>query len=151
MTNISNPIKNPFVPENLAQAINPWSWWFEGNANQNQNGFINVTTYKSGNPKLEQKIVGEVAGYGMQLGIIEDIIEMMIGFLPKSQLTAEQVKIIERFRGMVEQIRAQKENDFAERYSMSSIDTFVEGLAELKNKDKVLYERITARLKEGLK
>lgn len=145
--------QNPLAPENLAQAINPWSWWFEGNANQNgnQNGFINITTsYKAKNPKLESRIVNEVAGYGMQLGIIEDLLEVMIGFLPKSQLTPEQQKTIEKFKDMTAKIRAEKDNALLEQYAGGGADRMVEDLQELKRKNPALYENVSARLRSIL-
>lgn len=143
-------MKNPFVPETLAQAINPWSWWFGTNANQNQNGFINVTTYKSGNPKLEQKIIGEVAGYGMQLGMIEDMIEMMIGFLPKSQLNEAQVKTIAKFKDMVAQIEAHKQQVRLEEFSAGGVERLIENLGKLKEQDPQLYDQVSQRLKSVL-
>lgn len=141
--------QNPLVPENLAQAINPWSWWFDTNVNQNQNGFINVTTYKSGNPKLEASIVNEVAGYGMQLGVIEDMIEMMIGFLPKSQLSPQQAQTIAKFKDMTARIAAHKEKNLLEHFSTDSVDDFVQDLKALKIKNPALYESIAKRLKRA--
>lgn len=140
----------PFVPETLAQAINPWSWWLSGSANQNQNGFINITTYKAKNPKLEQRIISEVAGYGMQLGIIEDMIAMMIGFLPKSQLAAEQKDTIAAFTKMMEEIKAHKDAARLEEFSAGGVDRLVEGLQALKRDDPALFDRVAARLRDAL-
>lgn len=137
-----------FVPENLAQAINPWSWWL--NASDNTNALININNIKSGNPKLEQKIVTEVAGYGMQLGVIEDMLDMMIGFLPKSQLTEEQKKIIERFKVMREDIRVHKEQDLLESFSVSSVDAFLGKLEQIRDSEPALYRTVKDRLKAGL-
>lgn len=137
-----------FVPENLAQAINPWSWWL--NASDNTNALVNINNIKSRNPKLEQKIVTEVAGYGMQLGIIEDMLELMIGFLPKSQLTEQQTKNIERFKKMRADISAHKERDLLEQFSASSVDEFLEKLEKIKASDPELYHAVKNRLKRGL-
>ena len=142
----NNPFQNPFVPESLSQAINPWSLWLEGSANQNQNGFINVTNYKSGNPKLEQKIVNEVAGYGMQLGIIEDMLEMMIGFLPKSKLTAEQQKTIECFQSMITDIKAHKEKSALDELGSNGIDGIISALETLKQSDPEAYGAAVKKL-----
>lgn len=149
---MSNLKKNLFTlaPEQLEQAINPWSWWFEGNANQNQNGFINITNYKSGNPTLEQKIVGQTAGYGMQLGIIEDAIDLMIGFLPKSQLTSEQRKVIERFKKMHAEIQEHKEQAALDEIGNNGIDGIVSALKTLKKSDPKAYEAAAKKLKDVL-
>ncbi len=145
-----NSFYHPFVPENLDQAINPWSWWFESSANQNQNGFINVTNYKSSNPQLEHKIVNEVAGYGMQLGIIEDMLEMMIDFLPKSKLTDEQKKTIERFQSMISEIKAHKEKSALDELGSNGIDGIISALETLKISDPDAYETAVRRLNEVL-
>lgn len=137
-----------FTPENLAQAINPWSWWL--NQSDNTNGFINVTNYKSGNPKLEQKIVGEVAGYGMQLGVVEDTIEMMMAFLPEHKITNAQRKTIEKFKNMVAEIKAAKEKALLEQMSAGGIEKFIDGLEELKKDRPELYARVSARLRQVL-
>lgn len=144
--------KKAFVPENLAQAINPWSWWIEGSANenQNQNGFINITNYKSGNPKLEQKIISETAGYGMQLSVIEDMIEMMIDFIPRSKISDGHQKTIQCFKDMVHEIHLQKEKDLLERFSAGSVDDLIDRLDRLKKDDPALYARVSDKLKSVL-
>jgi len=142
--------KRAFAPETLAQAINPWSWWLEGNANENQNGFINISNYKSNNPELEQKIVQETAGYGMQLDVIEETMEMMLGFIPKAKITEENAEQIKRFKDMTASIRKQKEKDLLERFSANSIEDLVERLDHLKSEDPALYEDVSKKLKSAL-
>ncbi|MGH1404826.1 MAG: hypothetical protein ACRBDL_11355 [Alphaproteobacteria bacterium] len=146
--------KNPFVPKSLEQAINPWSWWFDTafntHASDNQNGLINITTYKSANPSLEHKITHEVAGYGMQLDVLEETVEMMIGFLPKSKLTAEQKKTISRFEKMMSEIRTHKEAAAVEQIISGGLERLISNLEMLKDKDPALYDQVSGRLKEVL-
>ncbi len=146
--------KNPFVPENLAQAINPWSWWFDTvfntRASDNQNGLINITTYKSANPSLEHKIVHEVAGYGMQLDVIEETMDMMIDFLPKSKLSEEQQRIISEFQGMMAGIKARKDQAAIEHVTSGSLENLISNLQTLKDQDPELYEQVSNRLKAVL-
>ena len=139
-----------FAPENLAQAINPWSWWFGANASDNQNSLINVTTYKSGNPRLEHKIIHEVAGYGMQLGLIEEMIELLLAVAPDHQLSAQQKKAIKRFEEMRKKIAAQKEQELLSSFSVSSLADFTEKLSHLKESNPKLYARVSAALKEAI-
>ena len=147
---MSTNSKKAFAPENLAQAINPWSWWLEGNANENQTGFINIANYKSANPKLEQTIIHEAAGYGMQLGVIEDTLEMMLEFIPKSKITPENKETINRFKKMTNEIRTHKEKDLLERFSAGSIEDLVDRLDTLKKDDPALYNRVSKKLKSAL-
>jgi hypothetical protein len=146
--------KNPFVPEHLQQAINPWSWWFDTafntSASDNQNGLINITTYKSADPSLEHKITHEVAGYGMQLDILEETVEMMLGFLPQSKLSQEQKNIVSEFQGMMEDIKAQKEKAAMEQVSPGGIERLISNLETLKEKDPALYSQVSTRLRDVL-
>lgn len=147
---MSTPPKWAFAPENLEQAINPWSWWFGASANENQTGFINVNVGKSRNPGLERSIVHDVAGYGMQLGVIEETIEMMIGFLPKSQLNAEQKAVIQRFQDMAARIKVHKEKAAMAQLGSGGVEAVISGLETLKKSDPKAYAAVSKRLKEAL-
>ncbi len=140
--------KNPFTPENLAQSINPWSWWFEGSANQNQNGLINITNYKSRNPKLEQSIVSEVAGYGMQLDVIEDMLEMMISFIPEGKITNHHDQIIKKFQKMKNEIKVHKEQAALEQLGANGIYGIISALETLKKSNPEAYKTAIKQLKE---
>ncbi|WP_417317215.1 hypothetical protein [Emcibacter sp.] len=137
-----------FAPDNLSQAINPWSWMFK--STDNTTGFININTYKSGNPGLEHKIVHEVAGYGMQLSTIEAVLEIMLQLMPEKELNREQQGKMDDFKAMMEAIRAHKEKSLLEEFSPGGVEELVHRLAHLEEQDPGLYEKVAERLKKIL-
>ncbi|WP_321393754.1 hypothetical protein [Emcibacter sp.] len=137
-----------FAPDTLSQAINPWSWMFK--SSDNSTGLININTYKSGNPTLEHRIVHEVAGYGMQLSVIEALLEVMLQLMPERELTREQQDKIDTFKILMEDIRKHKEKTLLEEFSPGGVDELVGRLASLEKQDPGLYERVAERLKKVL-
>lgn len=137
-----------FVPENLSQAINPWSWWL--NATGNSASLINISNYKSGNPDLEQKIVRDIAGYGMQLGAIEDVLEILISFLPNNTLDLNQQKKIEKFLEMISRIKAEKRRSLEAQLSPVGLDKLIDEIQTLKLTNPEQYREIIEKLKKVL-
>jgi hypothetical protein len=93
----------------VTQWINP-SWWMGSLAQQF--GFININETSSADPQLEQRIVGEVASYGRQLGWISEALETVIGCVRHAGLTdkltgPEQVAL-ERLDRLVDDVRRVK-------------------------------------------
>ena len=62
------------APENLWQAINPWTFAFTGD----QVGLINISIGDTKHPEVEREILDEVGSYGRQLGHIGDALEVLI-------------------------------------------------------------------------
>ena len=81
-----NPL-GPFSPflGSLNQDINPWTWLIR-TLNQ-PFGLINVTNYQTSDPATEQRIVGEVAGYGRQLGRLMDAVTVLLDRLDTAALS----------------------------------------------------------------
>lgn len=143
-----------FAPDNLTQAINPWSWWLGAlnhTLNNNNTSLINVNNYKSGNPPLEEKIVRDVAGYGMQLSRIEEALSAGLSLVSIEKLDPAQQENIRKFEEMLTDIRAQKEADKLARLSPGGIDKFIAELQDIKTSDPALYTRVSEQLKEALK
>jgi hypothetical protein len=140
-------VKNPFSGD-VSQVINPWQWWADYSGGSA--GIINITNYKSDAPETEASIVQEVAGYGMQLGIITKALEAVISTLPEKSLNGEQINIINEFELMVEKINAIKARESVERFSAGGIERFINGLEKLKEEQPDLYYQVADRLKEAL-
>ena len=62
------------APDQLWQAINPWSFYNQGA----QLGFVNINLGQTAHPEIEQKVLDEVGSYGKQLGRIGDALEVLI-------------------------------------------------------------------------
>lgn len=74
------PFKFQLAPDQLWQAINPWTW----NVDSGQIGLINVNIGATSHPETERTILDEVGSYGKQLGHIGDALEVLIRHFEKS-------------------------------------------------------------------
>lgn len=136
-----------FAPRSLSQAINPWSWWLD--ASDNHLSLLTIN-HKSGNPKLEQKIVSEVAGYGMQIDLIEEVLSILVASVPKTAFNRQQRETIAAFEEMMERIRATKQQEADASLSPGGVEKLVDQLGTLKRDHPQQYESIRARLRDAL-
>lgn len=98
---------SPFqlAPDNLWQAINPWSFAITGE----QLGLVNISIGQTSHPELEREILDEVGSYGKQLGHIGDAVEVLIGLIgDRSKLTKEQNDALKVLEGDLAEIRQRK-------------------------------------------
>ncbi|MBO9709250.1 MAG: hypothetical protein J7521_13670 [Caulobacter sp.] len=64
--------KLALAPQQLTQAINPWSWTF-GNVS-----LFSINLGKSAAPGVEARVLDEVGSYGRQLGRIGEALSVII-------------------------------------------------------------------------
>ena len=85
---------------NVAQTINPLTWFF--NAMGSQFGLVNINLGKSSDPAVEEEILEDVASYGKQLGRIEDALIVLIDNFPAiATLKEPEQKAIKALRDIV--------------------------------------------------
>jgi hypothetical protein len=72
---IMEPFSYSLAPDNLWQAINPWTLTQNGGS---QLGLINISLGQTARPDLERTVLNEVGSYGRQLGRIGDALEVLI-------------------------------------------------------------------------
>jgi hypothetical protein len=135
-----------FTPENLTQAINPWTWWTK--VSDNVTGLVNINMYKTGDLEAEHRIIREVAGYGRQLNRIEKLLEAFLDTLPESKFNPAQKKAVAEFKEMMSAIHATKAQMFLDR---AGVDGVAAALKTLKQKDPEGYKAATRHLKDALK
>jgi len=87
---------------NVKQSILPWTFLF--NPVGSQFGLFNINLGQSSDPALEEEILSDVAGYGKQLGRIEDALVVLLNRLDLSSLSVEDRKALEEFRSMTSEI-----------------------------------------------
>lgn len=92
------------APDNLWQAINPWSFAFSGE----QVGLVNISLGHTTRPDLERKILDEVGSYGKQLGHLGEAVEVLIGLIDRKALTPEQDDVLKVLEGELAEIRQLK-------------------------------------------
>lgn len=128
----------------VSQWINPMTSWFTGNT-----GSLVSVNYASSNPRMEEKIVREVAGYGRQLGRICDVLEALTE-LPevKKQLNPTQRKAVEEFREMTAEICKAKEEMVRDALSPLRFRQQLREIQALENSDPALYKKLKAELQE---
>jgi hypothetical protein len=88
---------------NVTQTINPWTWLF--NPVGSQVGLVNIELGQSSNPAVEEEVLSDVAGYGKQLGRIEDALTVLLAhFRPERELTADEQKALGDFAAIVKDV-----------------------------------------------
>lgn len=93
------------APEQLWQAINPWTFYQQGS----QIGFINIDLGSTPAPETEQVILDEVGSYGRQIGRIGDALEVLLKHVPLENLSREEQDALTVLKGQLAEIRQIKE------------------------------------------
>ena len=97
------------APENLWQAINPWSFAFTGD----QLGLINISIGETKHPEVEREILDEVGSYGRQLGHIGDALEVLIDRFDQSALGQPEKDALAILKGELAEIRKVKRRELS--------------------------------------
>ncbi|MEI9927585.1 MAG: hypothetical protein WDN44_07605 [Sphingomonas sp.] len=104
------PFSFSLAPEQLWQAINPWSFYNQGA----QFGLINIDLGATAHPETEQAILDEVGSYGRQLGRIGDALEVLIDHVRLDGLTPEETDALAILKGQLAEVRKVKAKGVAE-------------------------------------
>jgi len=97
------------APQNLWQAINPWSFAFTGE----QFGLVNISIGATRHPEVEREILDEVGSYGHQLGHIGDALEVLIDHFDQSGLAQPEKDALAILKGELAEIRKVKRRELA--------------------------------------
>jgi hypothetical protein len=89
----------------VVQSINPFTAFMTGG----QFGLININLGQSNDENVEKEVLTDVAGYGMQLGRIEDVLIVLLRhFRPEKQLSNEESETIDALTKMLNRIAEKK-------------------------------------------
>jgi hypothetical protein len=89
----------------VVQSINPFTAFMTGG----QFGLININLGQSNDENVEKEVLTDVAGYGMQLGRIEDVLIVLLRhFRPDKQLSNEESEAIDALTEMLNRIAEKK-------------------------------------------
>jgi len=84
----------------VVQSISPQTWWMG-----NQFGLVNISVGQSSAPEVESDVLTKVAGYGQQLGIVEDALAVLIAKIaPTVQLNPEEKAAIEALETLINDV-----------------------------------------------
>lgn len=95
------------APDQLWQAINPWSFFNQGA----QLGFVNINLGQTPHPEIEQKLLDEVGSYGRQLGRIGDALEVLIDHVKLKDLSRAETDALLILKGQLAEIRKVKQRE----------------------------------------
>ena len=104
---MSNTFKFALAPDQLWQAINPWSFYNQGA----QLGFVNINLGQTAHPEIEQKLLDEVGSYGRQLGRIGDALEVLIDHAKLKDLSQAEADAIDILKGQLAEVRKVKRRE----------------------------------------
>ena len=112
--------------------------------------FIN---YNAGDVDVENAVLREVGSYGMQLGRIIDVLEVLVARLPQDTLTPRERSVVDRFQELTEQVTAAvasvkgpKEKD----PTLAEVDRLISGLQSLESSDPAAYRMLVERLRNAI-
>jgi hypothetical protein len=142
---MTNALQFPWSGD-VSQWINPMTSWFTGNSSS----LVSVN-YASSNPKVEEKIVRDVAGYGRQLGKISAVLEVLVD-LPdiKKQLKPEQQTVIDAFCDMAQAICEAKEHWVLEQMTPTNLRLMLREINALKTTNPDLHKTLLSEVQETL-
>ena len=92
------------APDQLWQAINPWTFMNQGA----QLGFVNINLGQTPHPEIEQKLLDEVGSYGRQLGRIGDALEVLIDHVDRKRLSKAETDALAILKGQLAEVRKVK-------------------------------------------
>jgi hypothetical protein len=93
------------APQQLWQAINPWTFYQQGA----QFGFINIDLGTTAHPEAEQAILDEVGSYGKQLGRIGDALEVLLKHVKLDDLSPDEQDTLDVLRGQLVEVKRVKQ------------------------------------------
>jgi hypothetical protein len=92
----------------VIQSINPAAWFMSPMGSQL--GLVNINLGQSSEPKVEEDVLTDVAGYGKQLGRIGDALIVLLRHLPKDVvLSKAEREAVHALKDMLNQIADAKE------------------------------------------
>ncbi len=98
---MSDPFQVSLAPQQLWQAINPWTFSLDNS----QLGLVNIDLGQTPNPQAERAILNEVGSYGRQIGHIGDVLEVLLDHLKLKDLDSAEKDAIDILRGQLAQVR----------------------------------------------
>ncbi len=97
------------APQQLWQAINPWSFYNQGA----QFGLVNINLGATPHPEIEQAVLEEVGSYGRQLGRIGDALEVLLAHVKLGELKPEEADALKVLQGQLAAVRKIKRRERA--------------------------------------
>lgn len=143
-----------------SQPMTPWQAWLSmfgiraplsGDVTQDitssiggQLGLLNINPTRSGDPRLEQRIITQVASYGRQLGRLVDAVDVLAQRQPRHGLSEADIRALDQLQELAERIAGIKEQK-----ALDDVDRIVAEVQALSRHPKTNAEAIR-RVREAL-
>jgi hypothetical protein len=101
---MSTPFQISLAPQQLLQAINPWTFYQQGA----QFGLINIDLGDTAESDLERKLLDRVGSYGRQLGRIGDALDVILSHVKLGDLKPEEKDALDILKGQLAAVRQVK-------------------------------------------
>lgn len=102
---MTNKFQLSLAPDQLWQAINPWTFYQQGA----QFGLVNIDLGLTPHPQTERTILDEVGSYGRQLGHIGDALQVLLNHVKLDGLSQAENDSLDVLRGQLAAIRQVKQ------------------------------------------
>jgi hypothetical protein len=106
---MSTPFQISLAPDQLWQAINPWTFSQQGG----QFGLINIDLGGAGDSDLERNILKTVGSSGRQLGRIGDALEVILKHVKLEDLKPDEQDALDILKGQLAAVRQVKASHHA--------------------------------------
>ncbi len=116
---MSTPFQISLAPDQLWQAINPWTFNQQGA----QFGLINIDLGNAGESDLERKLLDRVGSYGKQIGRIGDALEVILKHVKLGDLKPDERDALEILKGQLASVRQVKATRDASAQPSPSVET----------------------------
>ena len=116
---MSDPFQVSLAPQQLWQAINPWTFSLDNSTL----GLVNIDLGQTPNPQAERGILNDVGSYGRQIGRIGDVLEVLLNHLKLKDLDSAENDAIDILRGQLAQVRQVKARIEARQAKSASTNT----------------------------
>ncbi len=88
------------APQRLWQAINPWTFNFQGA----QFGLVNIDLGQTPRPDIEQRVLDEVGSYGRQLGRIGEALQVLLDHVKLEGLDERELGVLDDLRDQLKAV-----------------------------------------------
>jgi hypothetical protein len=110
-------------------------------------------TYNAEDVDVENTVLREVGSYGMQLGRIIDVLEVLVARLPRDELTPGEHRMVDRFHELSEKVTAAvatvkgpKEKDA----TLADVERLISSLQSLASSDPAAHLRLVELLRKAI-
>src|SRR5947209_9047815 len=109
--------------------------------------------YNAGDVGVENSVLTEVGSYGLQLGRIIDVLDVLVARVPQDELTPQERRVLDEFRALSERVTeavAAVKGPRGKDIILADVDRLIDGLQSLERTDPAAHRLLVERLRSAL-